>query len=78
LYLQSVLELRKKEMLYLALNYIRYLFYIVFFLGIYLIVFDINRYFYLHYYVNVIIVIINLFFLIIIFIKIFNKDINAI
>jgi hypothetical protein len=78
LYLQSVLELRKKEMLYLALNYIRYLFYIVFFLGIYLIVFDINRYFYFHYYDNVIIVIINLFFLIILFIKIFDKDINAI
>jgi hypothetical protein len=78
LYLQSVLELRKKEILFLALNYIRYLFYIVFFLGIYLIVFDINRYFYFHYYVNVIIVIINLFFLIIIFIKIFNKDINTI
>ncbi len=77
LYLQSVLELKKNEILYLVLNYIQYLFYTIFFLGIYLIVFDMNRYFYFYYYVNIIIVIINIFLLIILSVKIFNKDINA-
>ena len=77
LYLQTVLELRKNEIFYMVIDYIRYLFYTIFFLGIYLIVFDINRYFYFHYYVNIIILIINIFFLIILFIKIFNKNINA-